>query len=237
MSTHVDKLRFRHVSLLAVLCTWLVCGTVWGQTADEVTPWRQDIEAQRVGAEKAFATEKVSCYQQFAVNGCMARARQKLNAAMAEAKRQEVVVNNAERKRRADAQVYKLEARELPEAQQGAVEQRAQRAADTKANQERALVKLREQALTQSQSAGTAQVRTRDYQQKEAQKAREHREPTLNNPDSAEKLSTFKQKQQEATAHQVDVEKTRQDRSKPLSAPLPPLGSTATPLTSQLAAP
>lgn len=226
---------YRAVSLLAVLCTGIVCGTAWGQGAGEATLWRQDIEAQRVGAEKVFASEKVSCYEQFAVNGCLARARQKLSTAMAEAKRQEVIVNNAERKLRADVQVHKLEVRELPKAQQDAAEQRAQRAAEAKANQERAVVKLHEQAL--AQSVGTGQVRTRDYQQKEAQKAREHRVSILNNPDPAEKLSAFKQKQQEATARQADVEKARQARSKPLSAPLSPLGSAATPLTTQLAAP
>jgi len=225
----------RGASVLVVLSTGLVCSASWGQTTEEMTQWRQDIEAQRTSAEKAFASEKVSCYQQFSVNDCLAQARQKLNAAMAEAKRQEIVVHNAERKRRAAVQVQKLEARELPEALQGAEEQRAQRAADAKAKQESMVTKLREQAL--SQPAGTAEARTRDYQQKESQKARNHRVPTLINPDALEKLSAYKQKQQEAAAHQADVEKARQERIKPLSTPLPALGSASTPLAPQLAGP
>ena len=227
--------RFRCDRVLIVLCAGLMGGASWGQTAEEVTQWMQDIEAQRASAEKAFASEKLSCYQQFSVSDCLTRARQKLNAAMSEAKRQEVVINNAERKRRADLQVRKLEARESPEALQGAAEQRSQRAADAQTNQDRVVIKQRQQALTQP--TGTAEARTRDYQQKEAQKAREHRAPTLINPDAVEKLSAFKQKQQEAAARQADVEKTRQKRIKPLSTPLPAFGSASTPLVPQLAAP
>lgn len=224
-----------HKAALLACCTLLACGAALAQPVDNPLQWRQGIETQRATTEKTYAADKVVCYQQFAVNDCLTHARQRFNAAMAESKRQDVVLNDAQRKRLAALQMRKLEERDMPEVLQGAAAQRTQRAADAQVRQERAEAKQREQALTPA--AGVAQARTRDYQQKEAQKAREHRLPALNNPDAAAKQSAFEQKQREALAHQAELEKTRKERTKPLSAPLPLLGGAPTRLTTQLAAP
>ena len=70
------------------------------------------IDAQRDRAETEFASQERACYARFAVNDCIETARKRRRDAMAELRRQEIAINDAERRRRAAARVRELEARQ-----------------------------------------------------------------------------------------------------------------------------
>jgi colicin import membrane protein len=70
------------------------------------------INAQRERAEAEFAAQEKACYSRFAVNDCIEAARKRRRDALAELRRQEVALNDAERRRRADERLRDIEARQ-----------------------------------------------------------------------------------------------------------------------------
>jgi len=69
------------------------------------------IDAQRERVEAEFAAQEKACYSRFAVNGCRETARKQRRDALADLRRQEIALNDAERRRRADERVRDIEAR------------------------------------------------------------------------------------------------------------------------------
>ena len=83
---------------------------------------RDRIKAERAVVEDRFRVEEHACRQKFAVNDCVDRARRHRSADLAELRKQELVVNEAERKRRAAERRRELDERVSPERQQEAAE-------------------------------------------------------------------------------------------------------------------
>lgn len=214
----------------ASLVLW---GVVNAQTPSEIESMRQDIATQRSVVEHSYTATLRDCYQQFAVNDCLISARQYRSAALAEIKRQEVVLNDDDRKRKAAAQVRKIEEKTSAEAVQKAAAQRSQRAESAQHTQQR----LNSKHGDATDAKATPSEGKGDSQSKKAPtpRVRPAAQPKLH--DSAEAVKAFTQKQREAELRQADVEKSRRDRAKPLATALPEMGVAPTPLASQLAAP
>lgn len=105
---------------------------------------RARIEAERSSAQVRFENEEASCYQRFAVNDCLREVRVRRRAVLEELRRQEIILNDADRKKRAaeqarradeksSAQILKDEA-EKRAAERQANEQRLERAGQKKAS-------------------------------------------------------------------------------------------------------
>jgi colicin import membrane protein len=70
------------------------------------------INAQRERAEAEYAAQEKACYSRFAVNDCIETARKRRRDALADLRRQEVALNDAERRRRAAERLRDIEARQ-----------------------------------------------------------------------------------------------------------------------------
>ncbi|MSQ56071.1 MAG: hypothetical protein EXR35_00705 [Limnohabitans sp.] len=94
----------------------------WAQTQTESTPLdsqiikgidvtqeRKKLEQQKTAANDLLKTENKICYSKFAVNDCKVSAKQKNTAALNEIRRQEIILNDIERKKKAGGAIDRYE--------------------------------------------------------------------------------------------------------------------------------
>ena len=85
-----------------------------GQTGS-IDAQRAEISARRSRLEAGFLAEETACYEKFAVNNCLEKANARLRDAMAELRRQEILLNDEERKTKGAQQLRKTEEKSSPE--------------------------------------------------------------------------------------------------------------------------
>ena len=88
-----------------VLAQPLVPDTVVAREAAE----HARIRKERGDAQVRFLAQDVQCYQRFAVNDCLGEVRTQRRAVLAELRRQEISLNEAQRKRRAAEQLLRAD--------------------------------------------------------------------------------------------------------------------------------
>ena len=113
---------FFHYKLLpAVLCCMLLVTTV--QAADTPEPSTflepQQVDAQRLvistkrqQLQTGFEAENAACYQRFAVNNCLRDVKARQTTALADLQRQDMFLNDQERKRRGAEELSRIEAKQ-----------------------------------------------------------------------------------------------------------------------------
>lgn len=125
----------------------LVSASIWAQAPGEAAATRERISSARSVAEVEFAAQEKACYQRFAVNDCLHAARAKRRAALADLRREEIALDDADRQRRAAERLHTLEER----AAERAEVQDPARAGEAAARQQ-----SREAAAAQKQAARPA---------------------------------------------------------------------------------
>lgn len=98
---------FVAVALLACSCVG-----AWAQAPAAEAAERARIGAERARAEADFAAAEKACYSRFAVNDCIDKARARLRTTLSDLRRQEVALNDAERRQRAADRLREIEARQ-----------------------------------------------------------------------------------------------------------------------------
>lgn len=98
----------------SLLCLAGLLGSVsvTAQIADgglQVAAEHARIDAERQRIEKRFAEEEAACFQKFAVNDCRDASRARRRVDMADLRRQEIALNDAERKRKGAEQLQRME--------------------------------------------------------------------------------------------------------------------------------
>ncbi len=78
------------------------------QQAEEASE-RARIASERTRIEAEFEQANKACYQKFAVNDCIADARAKRRELLADLRRQELVLNDADRRRRSSERLEEIE--------------------------------------------------------------------------------------------------------------------------------
>ncbi len=68
---------------------------------------REWIEQTRARYQAEFRKQEIACYQRFAVNDCLLESRRTERELMADLRRQEILINDAQRKRRAARQLLR----------------------------------------------------------------------------------------------------------------------------------
>ena len=104
-------------STLIVAFAALVAVAANAQDGVGGNPTRLDAERLRIAGERRsveaeFAARRKACYQRFAVNDCLREARAQRRGQIAELRRQEVALNDAQRERKAAEQRRKIEQKE-----------------------------------------------------------------------------------------------------------------------------
>ena len=72
---------------------------------------RERIRRTRATEQAAFAEQEASCYARFAVNDCLARVRGRKREVLGDLRRQEISLNDAQRKRRGAEQLLRSDER------------------------------------------------------------------------------------------------------------------------------
>ncbi len=102
--------KFCSLMVLLVVAPWVAAQI----DAEPTLASREALEHQRIRQARAeaigqFAARDAVCYQKFAVNDCLADVRTERRVLLADLRRQEISLNDAQRKRRAADQLLRAD--------------------------------------------------------------------------------------------------------------------------------
>ncbi|MDB5826370.1 MAG: hypothetical protein JWQ73_590 [Variovorax sp.] len=179
---------------------------------------RSRLTAERATVDKNFDNERAACFKKFAVESCLEDSRRSKRDALDNIKRQEAIINDAERKRRGAAALDRLDEKSAPQRAEDAAKQRDQALKSQATREQRAADHTTGREAT---AAGEAAKR-----EQFENKQKEHAEHLAKNAKSSAQAPVeqkqFDDKVQKAEAHRADIQKRNAERTKPRSASLPP---------------
>lgn len=205
--------------LFLCLLTFIV-GSVHAQSETPAQPdpaaERQRIEAARPDIERTFAAEQAACYRVFFVNSCLNDADERRRSALSALRRQEIFLNEQERKEKAAAQLRKLEEKARPESapvdvDAAGVAKERERAAQPAKPAPQAAREASPRTPSQSGRSADREKISRDKAQARAVKA----------ADEAAQTREFVERQNKADERRKEHEQAQRNRTKPIARPLP----------------
>ena len=206
------------------LLLWIVtvglAQVAWAQGAEDPAAARERISAERSQVEAAFRLQERGCYGKFAVNDCLKAARAQRREALADLKRQDTSLNDADRKRKGAERQRSLEekaAAEKKDAKPGTPVQGG--APQHPAPRPSSAQKEAEHAQAQAMNATNAQERKRQAQVKAQEKKAEQARRV---DEAAQNAMRHQEQEAQAAEHKASVNKRLAERTKPPAQPLPP---------------
>ncbi len=185
------------------------------QAPDSVAQERARIATERQAAEARFASEEKACNVKFAVTDCVNEARARRREVLADLRRQDISINDAERKRRSSERIKTIEERSSPQAQQQAAEQRATARSEQAAREQAFAQKAADRARQQQERAARAAADPPGEARGKVGKA------AAATSDGAANLQRSQARQQAAKERRDKLQKRLADRNKAASPPLP----------------
>lgn len=178
---------------------------------------RAKISAERARLEAVFLAEDAACYKRFFVNSCLGDVNSRRREAMADLRRQEISLNDEERRIKGAEQIRKTEEKSSPEKQQEAADSRAKALEDYQSRLDREQKKSAERATAQSseKAASEASAERLRANQEKAQ-ARTGKQAA-----AAEETKKFDARQKEARERRARYESDQLKRVKPPAKSLP----------------
>ena len=205
-----------------LICLALAAGAlpVCAQTDPATEAERSRIAAERRQADARFAAQDVACYQTFAVTDCLKAARSQRRQLVSDLRRQELSLNDADRKRRAAERVRSIEDRNSAQQQEDKAAQRAE-AVHRQQDKKEGLAKRaaeRAQAQAQAPAAKRSSGTQKDPPERQASRraAREKK-----SHDSADELRRSRERQLEALERKERVARRLVEAAKSGVKPLP----------------
>ena len=205
----------------AAVLSLAMLGTV-GSAQTEAQAVGPDAERARIGVERSrleagFLTEDTACYQRFAVNSCLDDVNERRREAMANLRRQEIVLNEQERQRKGAEQIRKTEEKASAENQQADAERRAKAASGYQSRVEQAKEKQDSRAKAQDTEKPNSEARAArlqaNQQKSQARSARQAAE--------AAETAKFNARLKEAQEKRAQHESERLKRATPPAKSLP----------------
>lgn len=186
---------------------------VAAQDAKEIAVERKRIADERSRVEAEFLAGQKACYQHFAVTGCMNVEKAKRREVMSDLRRQEIGLNDLERKQRTAERLRQLDDKEAQQRREQD-ERRVTGPDKQAARDERGAEKTQKAA----QAASSAQARSAAKATKDSK-----REPAKAGPDTADNQQRYDQRIEEARDHRAKVEqRAAQSGKTPRPLPVPP---------------
>ncbi len=183
-----------------------------------VAAQRARIAAERSDAEAAFRAQEKACYGKFAVNDCLAAAKAHRREVLADLRRQEVSLNDAQRKRRAAEHLRNLQERSSPERQQSDTERRDRSMAEQRDREAAAAQKAAGRASSEASGPAKAAERQQEVERKQAE-ARAARKQRAE--EAAQNVKDRQQRLAEAQERKASRDRRLAERGKPAAKPLP----------------
>ena len=177
---------------------------------------RSRIAAERKQVETRFTAHEAACYKKFAVNDCIEEGKADRRTRLADLRRQEITLNDAERKRKGAAQMQRMEEKEKTEVPQKELQRR-----------ERAKPRA---ATTNTGPGGQGEAAVPAPREPSVPKAphpRSPKAPQAKDAAAAEALAAeekerYERKLKDAAEHKAQTQKRNAERTKPAAKPLPP---------------
>ncbi|MDB5848938.1 MAG: hypothetical protein JWP29_2690 [Rhodoferax sp.] len=173
---------------------------------------RSRIDAERKEVEARFKREEAVCYQKFAVNDCINKSSAVRRVALADLRRQEISLNDAERKRKGAEQVQRMEEKEkipVPPTQMQPRE-RKPLTGHGSANERQP----RDPNAPRAPLSAPANPRT--------PRTPITKDPAITAAHATEERAQYQRKLDEAAAHKAQTAQRNAERTKARAAPLPP---------------
>ena len=207
--------------VLFLFCCGLSLGAAMAQSlAQEKTNnalERSKIAAERARLEAGFLAEETVCKSRFAVNACLQEIRSRRNEAMADLRRQDLLLNESDRKARAADQIQKTEEKSKLELQQQRAEQEKKAQQETERRSERHDQRGQSQAKSAADASANveaAQTRQKNSQSKAGEAKTRHEQAASNVLDA-------KLRSEKAAQNQAERDKRLKDKSNSTRKPLP----------------
>jgi colicin import membrane protein len=208
---------------LILLCA-LAVGPALAQPVAEVPAAGRDMEkaqiaAERVRLEAGFKAEEAACYRRFLVNACLEEIRPRRAEAMAELRRQEISINEAERKAKGADQIQKIEEKNSGERQQQRADQ------EQKALQEtaRRIERNEQRVLSQGKNAEEAGANVSAAQARQKNSQTKAGEALTRQQEAAANVQEAKARADKAEKNRADREKRLKEKGPSTGKPLPAL--------------
>ena len=198
----------------------LFMGFVWWSGAQAQTT--ADAERLRIGTERAkleagFTREDTACYKKFLVNNCLDEVKIRRREALADLRRQEISLDDQERKIKGAEQIRKTEEKASPEKQQQEADRRAEALKEYEDRLEREKQKNAGRATAQSNekaNVDAAAGRTKSNQDKASAR-------TSKQAATAEEVKKYNERLEKAKERQARYAKDQASQTKPASKSLP----------------
>jgi hypothetical protein len=210
----------------AILALAFAAATVHAQVQDGGAE-RARIQAERAAVQARFAEAEKACRARFAVTDCVNKATRERNTVLSDLKRQERVINDADRKRKAAERQRDIDARSSPEQQQHAAEKRARAVAEQKEREAQAAEKAAKRATDEAKREQRGpQVPKAAHGESGPQGTPRAPHANTNHGPSAEEAAKnradYEARQKEAEKHKAEVIARKAKRTKPVAdLPLP----------------
>ena len=204
----------------ACLLTLLATAVQADALSERLEQERQRISVERVQQEALLMRQDRACYDRFAVNRCLSKVNVERRAIMADLRRQEVLLNEEERRARGADQLQKIDDKSSLQMQQEEANRRAQALQDYDARLLREQSKKADRQLRQGQDAGN----TATYQERLKLEAEQAQSRKAGQSQAAEEAQKYQQRVQEAQERKAARELQKQQATKPPAPglPLPP---------------
>ena len=211
-------MKVRSFTLAALLLA--ACTSAFGQSGADTSSTsaeRAYIEVQRQQELTRYAEQEQTCAEKFFVNDCLATIKTQHRETLAQLQRQDIALNDAERRRRVAQQSELTQSKLLPKAASSSGSNISkEQAAD------RLQRKTQDKARALSQNAAAAEERS----QAQAQKTKVHSEQDAASAAKAAAVAAknqrlYQEKRAQAAQHKADVQRRQKEKTKPQALPLP----------------
>jgi colicin import membrane protein len=192
---------------------------------------RTRIASERAGLLSAYQTQQQACYQKLAVTPCLTQARDEHNEKMRDLKRQEVALDDVQRKRKAAERMRIIDERNSPEAQLKEAERRGRAIEQAKQRESNRVEKEQEREAKKMDASAVSPIREEAAPkpaitaQGKSSKAAETKLPPEQRPGQAAKSAQSQQaaaqREKAAQERKEKAEQREAQRKKPASASLP----------------
>ena len=200
---------------LFVLVLLFVSFAVQSQTSNDAE--RQRNSNERSVLEAGFSSEDTACYKKFLVNRCLDDVKARRGEALADLRRQEILLNDQERKAKGAEQIKKTEDKDSPEKQQQAADKRTDALKDSDDRVAKDQQKATDRATaTANEKSKLKEAATRTKNAQDKQTSRAAKQATT--PDEVKK---YQQRLKKAQDRQARLAKEKASQTKPSAAPLP----------------
>jgi hypothetical protein len=207
--------------VLFLFCCGLSLGAAMAQSPDQEKAnnalERSKIAAERARLEAGFQAEETACKSRFVVNACLQEIRSRRNEAMADLRRQDLLINESDRKARAADQIQKTEDKSNLERQQQRAEQEKKAQQETERRSERNDQRGQSQAKSAADASANveaAQTRQQNSQSKAGEAKTRHEQAAANVQDA-------KVRSEKAAQNQAERDKRLKEKSNSTRKPLP----------------